>query len=205
MQEAEISPSEVAPRAESDEQRPFSRREAPERSWPIRCRSDITRLHLCIWCVTSCETSGFKEHRWENIVLISIVITTILVLVLVVIMVHLCRVLIILNGVLVFWTGVSIGKPDPCKVLCSLTADNQWWMTKRMSWAGMFWKQVNDVTYPQQRKTTTAERDVSFLSSTLTGVRFLSITTWVFPSGIELIITVCIPCKFLTCQSTSAS
>lgn len=56
--------------------------------------------------------------------MIIIVITAVLALVLVVIMVHLYRVLMILKGVLVFWTGVSIGKPDPCKVLCSLTADN---------------------------------------------------------------------------------
>lgn len=53
VQEAEISPSQVAPRAESGEPRPFSRRQAPERSWPIRCRSDITRLHLSmLYCVS---------------------------------------------------------------------------------------------------------------------------------------------------------
>lgn len=60
-------------------------------------------------CVTSCETLRFKEHRWQKIILIIIVITTVLVLVLVVIMVHLYRVVMILKGVLVFWTGVSIG------------------------------------------------------------------------------------------------
>lgn len=53
VQEAEISPSEVAPRAESNKQRPFTRRRAPALSWPIRCRSDIIalmRLHFALIC-----------------------------------------------------------------------------------------------------------------------------------------------------------